>query len=83
MTLMNGLHHEGLGSCPMNWSVSPDQDRTLRRAVPIRDSEVVVCLFAVGNLPEKLRVPVSIRRDTDDVLIVVDDAAPPPKAKER
>lgn len=71
MSLLNGLHHEGLGACALNFAATPDEDRELRRVVGVRDEEVVICLIAVGSLPETLRVPRSPRREVDEIVTVV------------
>jgi nitroreductase len=68
MSLIYALHSLGLGSCCLNWSVEPAQDRALKQAAGIPEDHAVIMLLAVGNLPEQLRVAQSPRRPLSDVL---------------
>ena len=67
MSLMYALHHLGLGSCPLNWSVNAIRDRRFRAAYDIPDNEVVIMFISVGYLPEQLDVPQSGRRPVDEI----------------
>jgi len=69
MSLMFALHHQRLGCVPLNWSVSPTQDRKLRELVGIPDSECIVMLLAVGVPAEQFAIPQSARRHLDEVLV--------------
>lgn len=68
MSLIYALHSLGLGSCCLNWSVEPAQDRALKAAAGIPEDHVVIMLLAVGHLPEQLRVAQSPRRPLSEVL---------------
>ena len=72
MSLIFGLHAEGLGSCCLNWNVTREEDEPMRAAAGIPDNEVVITMLAVGHLPEQLRVAQSPRRPVEDVLIYGD-----------
>lgn len=65
MSLAYGLHAEGLGTVMLNWSVPRLQDRKLRNLTGIPDSALVITMLGFGNLPEKLRVPISQRNPLD------------------
>ncbi|MCU0838316.1 MAG: nitroreductase family protein [Rhodospirillales bacterium] len=69
MTLIYALHAQGLGSCCLNWSVTLDIDKPMRRAAGIADNELVIMMLAVGHLPETLRVACSPRKPLDEVLV--------------
>lgn len=69
MTLIYGLHAQGLGSCCLNWSVTMDIDKPMRKAAGIPDNELVIMMLAVGHLPETLHVAQSPRRPLGDVLV--------------
>ena len=69
MNLMYALHHYRLGCCVLNWSVPPDSDRELRRIVPLKESETVVALIAVGSLPDSFLVAASPRKPLREVLV--------------
>ncbi len=68
MSLIYALHSLGLGSCCLNWSVEPGQDRALKAVAGIPEDHAVIMLLAVGHLPEQLRVAQSPRRPLSDVL---------------
>lgn len=62
MSFIYGLHAEGLGTVPLNWSEEPSQDLALRRLTGLPDSAQVIVMVGFGTLPESLAVPVSQRR---------------------
>lgn len=68
MTLVHALHHEGLGCCCLNWSVTPQMDRAFKRLVGLPAQDAVVMLLAVGVLPEHYTVAHSPRRPLSEVL---------------
>jgi nitroreductase len=68
MSLIYALQVQGLVSCCLNWCVRPTQDDNLRRLLPIRPSEQVIMLMAVGYPPGAAVVPKSHRRAAQDVL---------------
>ena len=68
MSLLYGLHYQGVGSCSLHWCVTPSKDRELRQMVGVPDEEVIVMLIAVGSLPEKFKVAHSQRRPSVDIL---------------
>ena len=69
--LVNALHFEGLGSCVLNWSVFPNKDKEIRRITKITDSEIIICIIAVGNIPEQFKVTKSVRYNTEDIVTTV------------
>jgi len=69
--LLQALHYEGLATCPLNWSVFPQQDKELRNIIKIGNSEVVICFIAVGNMPKKLKVTKSQKILTDNIVKIV------------
>lgn len=68
MSLVYALHALGLGTCCLNLSLSADSEDCLREAVSIGESEVLIMMIAVGELPETLRVAQSSRRPVSDIL---------------
>jgi len=68
MSLCLAFHAAGYGTCCLNWSKEPSDDKRLRAAAPIDDAEQVIMLIAVGTLPERFNVAASPRRPLDDVL---------------
>ncbi|MBR3222426.1 MAG: nitroreductase family protein [Kiritimatiellae bacterium] len=69
MNLMYALHYNRLGCCVLNWSVSPDSDKRLRGIIPLKESETVVALIAVGHLPDDFLVAASPRKPLQEVLV--------------
>ena len=61
MSLLYALHAQGLGACPLAWSMRADKDRAMRTALDIPDNEVVIMMISVGHLPETLEVAKSHR----------------------
>lgn len=70
MSLIYALHSLGIGTCCLNWSVTCEQDRALRREVAIPESEVVIMMIAVGSLPEQFNVANSARRKAQDIITI-------------
>lgn len=68
MSLMFALRALGLGSCSLNWCVTPATDRAFRRLGHVQDQETIMMLLAIGYPPETVAVPLSPRRGGDDVM---------------
>ena len=61
MTLAYALHAQALGTCFLNWSVTPGTDKAMRKDMGIPDEEAVITLMAVGQLREAFCVAASPR----------------------
>ncbi|MDB9445941.1 nitroreductase family protein [Anabaena sp. CS-542/02] len=72
MSLIYALHSLGLGSCCLNWCVSHQTDKLLRKDAGIKESETVIMMLAVGNLPDELSVANSARKAVEEVLVLND-----------
>ncbi|MEZ7956911.1 MAG: nitroreductase family protein [Rubritalea sp.] len=70
MSLLLGLHGGGLGALALNWSVLNRRDRELRQAASIPDHERIIMLIGCGYPTEGAVVPVSTRRDLEEVFIL-------------
>ncbi len=70
MSLVYALHSLGLGTCCLNWSMTTDIDKKLKRAVNIPDYEAVIMVIGVGHLPERFKVTRSSRKDVSEVMFV-------------
>lgn len=68
MSLLHGLHAQGLGSCCLNWSVTRCQDRAFKREAGLGDDVETFMLVAVEHLPEHFTVACRPRRPLDEVL---------------
>ena len=67
MSFIFGLHYYEIGSCCLNWSVSPKTDRKLRKVVPILDGEVITMLLVCGYLPDNFSSASSPKENWQDV----------------
>lgn len=70
MSLIYALHSLGVGTCPLNLSVTNDTENKLKQVAKIGKSEVLIMMIAVGRIPDKLMVAASPRKKLEDVLIV-------------
>lgn len=68
MSLMFALRALGLGSCSLNWCVTPATDRAFRKLGHVREEETVMMMLAIGYPPEGVTVPLSPRRGAAEVI---------------
>lgn len=68
MSLMFALRALGLGSCSLNWCVTPATDLAFRKLGHVKEQETVLMMLAIGFPPEAVAVPLSPRRDMEDVM---------------
>ena len=68
MSLMFALRALGLGSCSLNWCVTPATDRAFRKLGHVKDQETIMMMLAIGYPPEAVTVPLSPRRHADEVI---------------
>jgi nitroreductase len=68
MTFMYALHHYGIGSCALNWSVNFIRDKKLRRIINVPENETITLILSCGYLPEKVKIASSPRKDISDVI---------------
>jgi nitroreductase len=71
MTLMLAIHAKGLGSCPLNWSTTRENDRGLRNLLEIPEHEVIIMMISAGHLAQNFKVTASPRRNVDSILKIV------------
>jgi nitroreductase len=69
MSLVYGLHAQGLGSCCLNWCAELSAERRLRAITEIPDHEAVIMMIAIGHVPESLLVAQSVRKPLSEVLV--------------
>jgi len=70
MSICLALHDLGYGTCCLNWSKERHTDRAFRVAAEICDSEQIIMLIAVGNLPEVFNVACSTRPSVEHCLTI-------------
>lgn len=62
MAFILGLHAQGLGSVPLNWSKSIATDDRMRKLVGLPDDQVIIMFVGFGSLLDNYRVAASPRR---------------------
>lgn len=71
MSLLYALHYEGLGACPLNWCVSPNKSKRLRKILKINESETIILIIAIGHIPEKIDVAKATRKNIDEIIRIL------------
>ena len=71
MSVVYWLHAVGLWSCCLNWSAYFYNDMKVRKTFPIQKNESIIMMIAVGNIPEKLKVTQSPRKELNDFLVTI------------
>lgn len=71
MSFILSLRDQGVGSCCLNWCVSPQLDKAAHALLGLPAAERIVMLIAIGYEAEGCMVPRSARRDEADVLILL------------
>lgn len=69
MTLLNALHFNKIGACPLNWSVSDDKDIKLRELIEIPENEVVLMFISCGYLPDEFSIASSPRKSAKEISV--------------
>lgn len=73
MNLLYALQSQGIANCPIIWGSEPDNDSFLYQLLDIPESETIVSLVMVGNLPKDgVKAAKSYKRDTKDILKFID-----------
>lgn len=62
-TLIYVLHSFGIGSCCLNWCVSIDTDKSVKKALGLPESYAIAMLLLIGNMKERFNVAESRRFD--------------------
>ncbi|MCK9620225.1 MAG: nitroreductase family protein [Methylobacter sp.] len=70
MSLCLAFHDLGYGTCCLNWSKEPHDDKAMRAAAPISPSEQIIMLMAVGTLADEFNVARSYRPNVDHCLSI-------------
>lgn len=68
MSLIYALHSLGLGTCCLNWSVTKDQDQSLRSIIEVEESDAVIMMIAVGHLKDTFKVAKSARKPVKEFI---------------
>ena len=63
MSFIYALHYKKIGSCALNWSVTPDKDKKLRKLIKLPENETITLILSCGYLPDKVKIASSPRYD--------------------
>lgn len=69
MALMYAIHANGLGSCPLNWCATKENDLKLRQVLELPPNESVIMLITVGYIPDHIKVAISSRKSAEDICL--------------
>ncbi|WP_010648176.1 nitroreductase family protein [Oceanobacillus massiliensis] len=75
MSIIYALHSLNVGTCALNLSLDYRDEEKLKEDAKIPKSEVALMMVALGNFPESFYVTDSPRRNTKDVLKVIDGSS--------
>jgi nitroreductase len=70
MSLCLAFHDLGYGSCCLNWSKVPRDDKAMRASAAISPSEQIIMLMAVGTLADEFNVARSYRPNVNHCLFI-------------
>lgn len=68
MSLIFGLHTQGLATCCLNWSREAKPDREMRNLLSLHPAENIIMFIAVGHYDEEFSVAASVRKPLNEVL---------------
>lgn len=68
---INGLHSKGIGSCCLQWSNKPSEDKKLRKALGLGKSEKIAVIIGCGYYKESNMIPCSVRKTKKDIFKVI------------
>ena len=69
MNLSYAFHYNKVGSCMLNWSVTPHKDRTLKRVANIPKPESPVVIFAFGIPNDSFEVTKSQKKSISEAVV--------------
>ena len=72
MNLLYALHYYKIGACPAHWGFNYKQDKKIEMELNLSNSEKVICLIPIGIPKEVFHTTLSLRRDNDEILKIVE-----------
>lgn len=73
MNLLYALHFYNIAACPANWAKEKDDEKKIKQLIPIKDSEKVICLIAIGEADQNFRTTLSKRRELKELLTTIEN----------
>ena len=69
MNLVYSLFYKKIASCILNWSVTPTDDKLLRKITGIPNHETIVLMVLLGKTPKDFKIALSKRQSISEYLI--------------
>jgi len=70
MNFVNALHSKNIGSCFIQFGNKMNEEKKLKEKLEIKNNERVAVIIALGKYREVNYVPISCRKDVEDILVV-------------
>lgn len=71
MNFVNALHARGIGSCCLQWSNKRSEDRYVRDALGLSDSERIAIVIGAGYYLQENIIPCSVRRPIKNIFTTI------------
>lgn len=71
MNLLYSLHFYKIANCPANWGKTMTEEKSLNKYIEIPESEKIICMIPIGVAEQDFRVPLSRRRDVNEIFKVI------------
>ncbi len=65
------LHDLGYGSCMLNWASTVKEDKSVNNILNLPHGHIVTLTMAIGEIPETVNVPKSLRRRPKEIINVI------------
>jgi nitroreductase len=69
MNLLYSLHYNGIATIPLSASLTYEQEKNIRRALKLEESENLILFIGIGNYLESCKIPKSTRK-TPEITII-------------
>lgn len=69
MNLLLSLAYYGIGACGLNWCAETKRDNELRKLLKIKESENIIMMIAIGNMPDEFKTAKSHKREISDIAV--------------
>lgn len=71
MNFINALHARGIGPCCLQWSNKRSEDRYVRDALGLSDSERIAIVIGAGYYLQENIIPCSVRRPIKNIFTTI------------
>lgn len=68
--VLNALYDEGIGATPLSAALTPLQEKAVRKALRIDDSEVIILFIGVGRYPEGEVITTRSERKPAEIIVI-------------